>query len=407
MPLRAALAQHAGGLPTTFWWLWAGGLVNALATFVFPFLAVFLTSRGFTPSAAGLAAAAFGAGGVLASALGGALTDRVGRRATLLLSLVSGAATATLLGLLASPALTVACVFAFGLGANMGRPAIGATVADVVPEQDRARAFGLLYWATNLGTGFSMAVGGFVASHSWLALFLADAATMLTFAALVALRVPETRPTSPGEGAAPVPGYGALVADRTFLLWLALHVAFALVFLQFMVSGTIDMTRHGLSPAAVGVVLSVNGLLIVALQPWVTPRLARRPPGQVLAAATLLVGAGYGGYALCDVGWQYALATVVWSLGEIAYLPIASAFVAEVSPPHLRGRYQGAYSLAWGVSACLAPVLGPTVLQAAGGRALWVSCLAASVGVAAGQLALGRARSRARTGARTPSAAGP
>lgn len=393
--LRAALAGHVGGLPVTFWWLWAGALVNALAQFVFPFLAVFLTSRGFSPSAAGLTTAGFGAGGFAAGALGGALADRFGRRKTLLLSLGSGAAAASVLALLDAPALVAAVVFAFGLGANLGRPAIGALVADVVPAPDRARAFGLLYWGTNLGMGFSMAVGGFVAARSWLLLFLADAGTMLAFAVVVWHRIPETRPAV-AERAAALPGYGALLADRPFIAWLGLHVAFALVFLQFLVAGTIDMSRHGLSPAAIGLVLAVNGVLIVAIQPWATARLSRWPTGHVLAAATLIVGAGYGGYALCHAPWHYALATVIWTLGEIAYLPIASALVAELAPAHLRGRYQGGYNLAWGAASCLAPVVGPAVLQAFGARALWAACLLVALAVAAGQLALGRANGRAR-----------
>jgi MFS family permease len=392
--LRASLAHHAGGLPATFWWLWAGGLVNALATFIFPFLAVFLTSRGFTPTAAGFTTALFGAGGVTAGPLGGALADRVGRRKTLLLSLVSGAATASVLGLLHSPVLIAATVFAFGLGANLARPALSATVADVVPAADRSRAFGLLYWANNLGIGVSMAVGGFVASRSWLALFLADAGTMLAFAALVWRRIPETRPQGAADGGARE-GYGAVLADRRFVLWLALHVAFALVFMQFLVAGTIDMSRHGLAPSAIGLVLSLNGMLIVAVQPWAASRLAHPPPGRVLAVACVLVGAGYGAYALCREAWHYAAATAVWTMGEIAYLPIASALVAELSPAHLRGRYQGAYSLSWGLASCLAPVVGPALLQAAGARALWAACLLVAIAVASGQLALGGARPRA------------
>jgi MFS family permease len=192
-------------------------------------------------------------------------------------------------------------------------------------------------------------------------------------------------------------GYGAVLADRRFVSWLALHVAFALVFLQFMVSGTIDMARHGLSPSAIGIVLAVNGVLIVAVQPWATSRLARLPSGQVLAAACALVGVGYGAYALCSAPWQYALATGVWTLGEIAYLPIASALVAGLSPEHLRGRYQGAYSLSWGIASCIAPVLGPATLQALGARALWAGCLLIALVVALGQVALGRARDRAET----------
>ena len=82
--LRAALAAHLGGLPSTFWWLWGGVLVSALATFVFPFLALFLTARGFTPARAGLVASLFGAGMLVSGPIAGALADRLGRRPTML-----------------------------------------------------------------------------------------------------------------------------------------------------------------------------------------------------------------------------------------------------------------------------------------------------------------------------------
>jgi hypothetical protein len=56
--IAALLRAAAGGLPATFWWLFAGMLLNALATFVLPFLALFLTSRGLSISTAGLAVSA-------------------------------------------------------------------------------------------------------------------------------------------------------------------------------------------------------------------------------------------------------------------------------------------------------------------------------------------------------------
>ncbi len=46
--LARFFASHVGGLPATFWWLWSGALLSALATFVFPFLALFLTARGLS-----------------------------------------------------------------------------------------------------------------------------------------------------------------------------------------------------------------------------------------------------------------------------------------------------------------------------------------------------------------------
>ena len=53
--LRRWLAPTVGGLPTTFWWLWAGTLVNRAGAFVLPFLAFYLTDElDLTPAFVGL-----------------------------------------------------------------------------------------------------------------------------------------------------------------------------------------------------------------------------------------------------------------------------------------------------------------------------------------------------------------
>src|SRR5215831_15569531 len=81
------------GLPKTFWWLWAGSLVNRLGACVFPFLALYLReTRGFAVENVGLVIALYGIGSTAAGPLGGALSDRIGRRATLLLATVAGPA---------------------------------------------------------------------------------------------------------------------------------------------------------------------------------------------------------------------------------------------------------------------------------------------------------------------------
>jgi MFS family permease len=406
--LRAALAAHLGGLPSTFWWLWVGVLVSALATFVFPFLALFLTARGFSPARAGMVASLFGAGMLVSGPIAGALADRFGRRPTMLFSLLGAAGSAGVLAFLSSLPAIAAVVFLFGLASQAVKVPSQATVADIVPLELRPRAFGLLYWANNAGTGASLLAGGLLASRGWALPFLADAATTLAFALLVFGRVPETRPSSPASGARQrgaahggraagvrEPGYREVLADRHFAAFLALHVLFGTAFWQMLTSLPIDMARHGFSPAAFGTVLSVNTALIVLVQPFASRLTGRFSKAAVLAAASLLVGLGYGAYGLCSTAPQYALATGVWSLGEIGYLPVASALVADLAPPELRGRYAGAYGLGFGLAGFVAPIVGPWVMQSFGAPTLWSGCLAAGAAVAAGQLALGRTRSHA------------
>ncbi|NED90459.1 MFS transporter, partial [Streptomyces sp. SID11233] len=82
--VRSALHESVSGLPRAFWWLWTSTLINRLGGFVYTFMAIYLTvERGYSASYAGLVAALFGLGGVLASLVGGVLTDRWGRRPTM------------------------------------------------------------------------------------------------------------------------------------------------------------------------------------------------------------------------------------------------------------------------------------------------------------------------------------
>jgi MFS family permease len=64
--------------------------------------------------------------------------------------------------------------------------------------------------------------------------------------------------------------------------------------------------------------------------------------------------------------------------------------VAELSPAHARGRYQGVYSLSWSLASFLGPALGGLLLQYAGGGAVWGGCALRGTLAAAGHLVLGR-----------------
>jgi MFS family permease len=178
-------------------------------------------------------------------------------------------------------------------------------------------------------------------------------------------------------------------ADGTFVAFLLLNLAALVVFVQFQLAAPVDMSAHGVGPGTFAALLSANGVLIVLLQPLAGPALARRDGGRLLAASSLLIGAGFGVNALA--GWLppipvYVAGVVLWTLGEVVGFPPAAAIVADLAPPELRGRYQGAFSMAWGVAFTVAPVLGGEMLTRAGGPALWATCLAIGVVVAVGHL---------------------
>jgi MFS family permease len=195
--LRQRLHEMAGGLPRPDWFMWAGTFVTRCGSFVLPYLAIVLTrDRGLAPTAAGSIVALDGAGAALAAPLGGTLADKVGRRATLLLALFGGGAGMIALGFVSDMRAFAPLLFSVALLTEMYRPGMQAAVADLVPPQDRVRAFGLTYWVINLGYAIGVTLGGVVAGHSFRWLFVGDGLATMLFGALIAIGVPETRPAA-------------------------------------------------------------------------------------------------------------------------------------------------------------------------------------------------------------------
>jgi predicted MFS family arabinose efflux permease len=380
------------GLPGAFWWIFGGQAVAALATFVFPFLALFLGSRGFAPTRIGLMAALFGAGSLPAGPVAGSLADRFGRRPTLLAALVSAAALTALLAVLASPVAVALDVLLLGVAVHAYFSPMNAAVADLLPPERYAEAYGLLYWVRNLGIAFSFAVGGSLAAHGYAPLFMADAATTLTFALIVFGALKETKPAHSPSSPTEARGFGKVLSDRHFLALLALQVFLLLAMFQFMVALPMAMAALRLAPSDYGRAMAVNGAMIALLQPLAGRVTRGRDDGRVLALAALLIGVGTGCYALCATPLEFALATAVWSVGEILTLPTLSALVARLAPPDLRGRYQGLFGFSFGLGLTLAPAVGGAVLGRFGAKALFAGTASLGVLVALGHLAAGRAR---------------
>ncbi|MEV6298008.1 MFS transporter [Actinoplanes sp. NPDC051861] len=397
--MRGWLRQAAGGLPRQFWFLWTGTLINRLGAFVVIFLSIYLTSdRHFTQSQAGLVLGLYGVGGAVGTMTGGVLADRWGRRPTMLTAQFGAAALMLALGFAHSYAQIAVTTLLLGLFSEAVRPAFSAMMVDVVPEKDRVRAFSLNYWAINLGFALSAVAAGFAAQFDYLLLFVVDAGTTVITATITAIFLAETRPArthSTGTGSAVrAPGMGAALKDRVFLVYLLLSLASVLVVMQHMSTLPIAMLADGFPASTFGLVIAVNGVLIVAGQLFVPRIIGGRDSARVLSLATLIIGAGFGLVALAESAWMYVLTVIIWTLGEMLQSPSNAATVAALSPPALRGRYQGLHSLIWSLGTALAPILGGLALQKAGDAALWGGCFALCAIAAVGQLLAGPARAR-------------
>lgn len=386
-------------LPRMAWVLAGGSFVNCLGNFVVPFLVPYLIHRGYGAGLAAGAVSAYAAGKIAAGLAGGLLTDRIGARVTTAGSMAGSAVATLALAAVSGPALILATAGLTGLVSELYRPATSAILAAGVPGRQRVRAFGVYQLGVSAGTAAGTAIGGLVAEHSFLLLFAGDAGTSLAWAIGAWRVLPRTRTAAPPAPARPQPqasGPGIL-RDRQLARLLAVTVLSNLILFQAQTTLPLWVHRQGLPTASYGLLLALNSGLLMVLQLPATKLTARWRPQAVIAASSVVVGAGFGLLILARSSTLLAVAVIVWSLGELAQWPVAAAYTTSLAPPAMTGRYAGARSLCYGAALLLAPLAG-TALYSLSPALLWGACTAAGV-FAAGIIA---PRHRARPAAPHP-----
>ncbi|WP_433298438.1 MFS transporter [Actinoplanes sp. CA-030573] len=391
--MRGWLRDTAGGLPATYWYLWAGLLINRVGGFAVLFLSLYLTAqRGASAALAGLVVGTYGIGGVIGTLAGGVLADRWGRRRTLVWSHL---ACAVVLGSLALATdlwvIAVLCAL-LGLGQSMPGPAFVAAITDMVPAARRSRAFNLEFWAFNIGTAGASLVAGLLAEWSYVGLFLLDGLSSLIAGLVFALKLPETLP-APGFVAVKTRGMRTVLSDRIFLVFAGLTLLQALLYTQTSTIVPLAMRADGLSPSAYGTMTALAGALIVLGQLFVPRLIDRHRKARVLAVAQAAMAAGFAVLIVADRLPAYLAAAAIWTVGSMLAAPPNAEINSELAPPALRGRYQAVFYLTYPAASFLAPALGGAGLQYLG-SAHWA--VVAGVGVVASALHLVAGPSRER-----------
>jgi MFS family permease len=382
------LRGNVRAMPRTIWVLLAGTFINRFGTFVLPFLVLYLRDRGYSAPQGGIAVAMYGVGGIAAVGIGGLLADRIGRRNSVALSMF-GSAVATLALSQAHTLGTILPLTALvGLFAESYRPAASALIADHVPSERRVTAFALNRLAVNLGWAFGPALGGVMASRSFFILFAADAATSAVYGIIALVALPHGV-RSAREDERRGEATRSVLADRGFLVFLAATFFMAVVYMQTATTFALQVRTQGFSNETYGLLLSLNGLIVVVFELPLSAFTQRHPATRMVAIGAFLVGVGF-----LLVGWSTTLialagCTVIFTFGEILGAPQAAMFVADRSPQHLRGRYQAAFGTMFGLAAVVGPIAGTAAFHRRP-ILLWVGCgvlgsLAAGLALAAGR----------------------
>ncbi len=371
------LLSNLRALPRPAWILFFGTFLNKFGTFVLPFLTLYLLRRGYTITDAGIAIGAYGLGNLSASLIGGHLADTIGRRKTIVLSMFSGGVAMLLLSQAHSLPAIIVLTALVGLTGELYRPASSALLADLIPPERRVTAFSAYRMAFNAGWAFGPATAGFLAVHGYFWLFVGDAASSVLFGFVAFFALPSGESIRPRDSTWR-DALQVLRRDRRLHQMLLAAFAIAFVFLQMSSTFGVFVTRLGFSAATYGAILSLNGVLVVFCELPLTTITRRFPERNVIATGFLLIGAGFALNSVAHTVAALAGSIALFTLGEMVAVPVSSAYIANLSPPHMRGRYAGAYGLTWALALIIAPAMGMRVL-AYSQSLLWLSCGALGV----------------------------
>jgi MFS family permease len=398
----------------------AGDLVASFGfSLVFPFLTIFLTTEMHASATqAGLVLGGYSVCSIFSNAAGGWLADRFGRKVVMTASISLTAVVVAAMGQVHELWAIGVLTLILGLVDPAFVPAARAAVADVVPEAQRSRAYGLLSVAASVGWIAGPSIGAGLSTLGYPFLFLVAGVILAVYTLILVLAFRETRPTheipvheiaSGVSGIAPVlvgsepeayhaglaPGRvseGATGPDalRVFAAFLPIGVIVHAVTFQWVSTLPIHASRElGVSTTAWGLLFALNGLLIVALQLRIVSSTERLSKPRVMALGLLAYGIGYLVLVLADgpvLALPVLAATILFAtLGEMLVFPTEPSFVSDLSPIAERGRYQGMFGAAAGLGSAIGPPLGGFLLDALPGAAVWL-CTAAAAGVAAAAL---------------------
>jgi MFS family permease len=378
--------------PRAFWTYNIIVFIDRLGGFMlYPFFALYLTHKfNIGMSTVGLIFAVFSITGMVGSALGGAIADRMGRKTVIVASLILSSLSALGMGFAPTISIFVLTVIVVGTLSSIGHPAHEAVVADLLPPDKRAEGYGIIRVVFNIAVIIAPPIAGLLVTRAYIMLFIVDAVISIIAAAVVIFFLPETKPQAhakPETMKQTFAGYGRVFKDVPFLAFIGVTVMMTLVYMNMNSTlGVFLRDQHGLPEVNYGVLLSVNAIMVVALQFWVTRRLEKFRPMLMMAAGSLLYAIGFAMYGFVSTFAFFIVAMVVITIGEMVVSPFQQSVVAGFAPENMRGRYMAVAGLSWSISFTVGPYFAGLILESANPNLLWLTCgfigLLATIGFA-------------------------
>jgi predicted MFS family arabinose efflux permease len=389
--------------PSLFWIIVVTLFIDAIgSTLLFPFFALYITQKfGVGMTEAGVLLGMSSLFGLVGSMVGGALTDRFGRRRLILFGLTFSALSSLSFGLAWDIKVLYFLIVIVGLLSRIANPAYDAMLADILPKNKQQEGFGITRVAFNFAWIFGTALGGLIAARSFLALFLIDTFLSIILMIVLYIYLPETQPQHHEEEKKREPflktlaGYRFVLRDLAYILFTLAGMVSLLVYQQQYGSLAVYLRdMHQIRSQSYGIMLAIAGLEVVLFQIWISRSIRKYPPFVMMAFGTLFFIAGFSMIGFVQGVLLFTLCITLITIGEMITFPTNRVIATGFAPAEMRGRYMAIYDLGWALPATIGPAAAGLILDNYNPNLLWyaggILCVVSAVSFYGLHLWLGR-----------------
>ena len=359
-------------MPAGFWPIWTTVALDLVGFgIVVPILGRYAERYGASGFEVGLLFATFSLAQMVCAPFIGRLSDRIGRKPVIILSLVGTAIGSVITG--AAGALWVLFLGRAIDGASGASVAVAqGAVIDIAPPDQRARLIGLLGAAFGVGFVVGPALGGLAALGGPHVPFYVAGAIAGLNAIAAYIRLPETKPHKAVDVSKPTTRESALTPSlrRLAIVLFVGTVSFAGFEATFSLFG---QRRFSLTEGSNAMLFLFVGVVMVLVQGALIGPLTEKLGSRTLMRIGLVgIAIGFTGMAYTYSWAPLFVVLFLVAVGQGVFGPSTSALVAELAPEEKRGEALGYQQSAGALGRVVGPVVGGVLFDAAGTGAPYV-----------------------------------
>jgi MFS family permease len=375
------MKQHLRQIHPLAWTIIIGTMFGRLVTSMsIPFLSIYLTQvLGATPTQTGVTVAVSSLAGVMVSFYGGYISDRIGRKLVMMVSVFGWACVFFIFSAAEHLWVFFVANTLNGLCRAVFEPTSRALLSDITSPQNKLLVFNLRYAAINLGVVFGPIIGLQLGSAESTFPFVISGMVYIVYGLVLFLQFQLQRATLPEHVQVTAPRLRDALAttgrDRVFLpvligttFCVLGYGHFSSTLAQYVAQN--PLFEHG--SQVFSYMLSLNALTVLVVQFPIVRVASKFPPIVPLILGNLLVATSLFLFGIAEGVMLLMISVILFTVGEVLMFTMMDVLIDRIAKPEWKGTYFGTIGFN-NLGSVMAPILGGLLLTQFGtGNGLFI-----------------------------------